>query len=171
MVAWTLVFHLIGLVFWVGSLLILTRILAVHTQETSVEARAVLSRLEMRLFKGFTHPGAALMVITGIMLVSQDPYYLRQNWLHFKLLLVVILIALDLRVYFRAKAFQAGKIQLTHRECMTLHGFIALVFFGIVILVLVKPFGMAARRTSKVEPGGRNQLSTSACQVRRPYTS
>src|ERR1039458_2469616 len=147
MVAWTLVFHIIGLVFWLGGLLVVTRILAIHTEETSVEIRATLSRLEARLFKGFTHPGAALMVITGIMLVSHDPDYLRQHWLHAKLLLVMILIVLDLRLYFRARAFQAGKIQLSRGECMAMHGVIALVFVGILICVLTKPFSMPARKT------------------------
>lgn len=147
MVAWTLVFHITGLVLWLGSLLVVTRILAVHTDESSPEARAALGRLEMRLFKGFAHPGAALMVITGILLISQQRFVLREHWLHLKLLLVVILIALDLRVYFRAKAFHAGKVELRRGECMALHGAIALVFVGILILVLTKPFGLAVRGT------------------------
>jgi putative membrane protein len=150
MVAWTLVFHILGLVFWLGSLLVVTRVLAIHTEETSPEARAALGRLESKLLKGFTHPGAAVMVITGFILIAQDPGYLREHWLHAKLLLVVILIVLDLRVTFRAKAFQEGTIELSRGECMGLHGAIALVFLAIVILVLVKPFGVH-RRVAQLE--------------------
>ena len=81
------------------------------------------------------------MVITGFILVGHDPNLLRQHWLHAKLLLVVILIALDLRVTFRARAFQEGTAEVTRGEgCMALHGAIALVFTAILILVLVKPF-------------------------------
>lgn len=145
MVAWTLVFHLIGLVFWLGSLLAVTHILAVQTEEPSPEVRASLARLESKLLKGLAHPGAALMVVTGFLLVCEDPYFLRETWLHGKLLLVIILVALDLRVTFRAKAFQEGKIEMTRRECMALHGAISLVFFGILILVLLKPFGLHRR--------------------------
>jgi putative membrane protein len=162
MVAWTLVFHIIGLVFWLGSLLVVTRILAMHTEETSPEARAALTRVETRLFKGFAHPGAAIMVITGIILVSQDPHYLRQSWLHAKLLLVLILIVLDLRVYFRARAFQSGKIQMSRGECMAMHGVIALVFVGILILVLTKPFSMPARRSTQLEPRPSAPMSVTA---------
>src|ERR1017187_10167505 len=100
MVAWTLVFHISGLVFWLGSLLVVTHVLAMHTQETSPEARAALGRLESKLLKGLAHPGAAIMVITGFILVSHDPKLLQQHWLHAKLLLVVILVALDLRLTF-----------------------------------------------------------------------
>lgn len=148
MVAWILVFHLIGLVFWLGSLLAVTHILAIHTEEPSTEAQAALGRLEMRLLKGLAHPGAALMVITGITLIAENPHYLFEHWLRAKLLLVIVLIILDLRVYSRSKAFLAGRIELRRRECMVLHGAISLVFFGILILVLLKPFGMGTRRAS-----------------------
>ena len=153
MVAWTLVFHIIGLVFWLGSLLVVTQILAIHTEETSPETRVTLERLEMKLLKGLAHPGAALMVITGFILVYQDPLYLREHWLHGKLLLVIILVALDLRVTFRARAFQEGKIELSRRECMALHGAISLVFFAILILVLIKPFGLHRRQAQAGRAG------------------
>jgi putative membrane protein len=152
MVAWTLVFHIAGLVLWLGSLLAVTHILAVHTEETSPEARVTLGRLESKLLKGLAHPGAALMVTTGLILVAQDPEYLRQRWLHAKLLLVVVLVALDLRVSFRAAAFRGGKTEMTRRECTTLHGAISLVFFVILILVLIKPLGLIRRQALKT-PG------------------
>ena len=81
------------------------------------------------------------MVITGAILIGQHPHYLLEHWLHAKLLLVLVLIVLDLRVYFRATAFLAGRVELSRRECMALHGAISLVFFGILVLVLLKPFG------------------------------
>jgi len=148
MVAWILVFHLVGLVFWLGSLLVVTHVLAIHSEEPSPAARATLGRLEMKLLNGLAHPGAALMVITGIILIGENPHYLREHWLHAKLLLVAILLILDIRVYFRTSAFLAGRAQLRRRECMALHGAISLVFFGILILVLIKPFGMKVRRAS-----------------------
>ena len=140
MVAWTLVFHMIGLVFWVGSLLVVTHVLALRAGETSPEAQATLSILETKLLHGLAHPGAAIMVVTGFILVGHDPNLLRQHWLHAKLLFVIILIVLDLRVTFRARAFQEGTVKLTRGECMALHGAIALVFTAILILVLIKPF-------------------------------
>jgi protoporphyrinogen IX oxidase len=146
MVAWTLVFHICGLVFWLGSLLVVTQILALHTEETSPETRVTLGRLEMKLLRGLAHPGAAIMVVTGFILLGLDPNYLREHWLHAKLLCVVILVVLDLRLTFRARAYQQGNIELTRRECMFLHGAISLVFLVILILVLIKPFGLQRRQ-------------------------
>lgn len=145
-VAWILVFHLIGMVFWLGALLAVTHILAIHTETLSPEARSALGQLEMKLLNGLAHPGAALMLFTGFILVGQNPQYLREHWLQGKLLLVALMIVLDLRIYFRSKAFLAGSIELHRRECMALHGAISLVFFAILILVLVKPFGTKVRK-------------------------
>jgi uncharacterized membrane protein len=140
-VAWTLVFHLIGMVFWLGSLLAVTHILAMQTETRSPEARSALGRLAAKLLKSLAHPGAALMVLTGSILVGENPHYLREHWLQAKLVLVALLIILDLRLYFRGKAFLAGRIELKRRECMAMHGAISLLFFGILVLVLLKPFG------------------------------
>ncbi len=139
-VAWALVFHILGFVFWMGGLLVVTQVLAMHTEETAPEARDTLTRLENKLLKGIVHPGAAIAVLAGIVVVALQPDYLRQTWLHAKLSLVAILIALDLIVYFRAKAFHAGRIELRRRECKILHGAISLVFLGILVLVMIKPF-------------------------------
>jgi putative membrane protein len=140
MVAWMLVIHLTGLVFWLGSLLVVTHILAIHTQEISAESRAALGRLEMKLLKGLAHPGAALMVASGSVLLYLQSYALRERWLHLKLVLIVVLIALDLRIYFRARGFQAGRIELQRRECRAWHGIIAGLLLAILVLVLIKPF-------------------------------
>ena len=138
--AWLLVLHLPAMVWWVGSLLLVTVVLAIHCREAGLEARKVLTRLENKMFKWIIHPGAALMVITGVLLVLTEPeVYLRAHWLHAKILLVVFMVVLDLRIYFQAKAFQSGKIEMQRSECIGLHASVAAVFLGILILVLLKP--------------------------------
>jgi protoporphyrinogen IX oxidase len=141
LLAWTLVFHILGIVFWLGSLLVVTHLLAYDADSGSAEVHEVLNRAEGKLFKGIAHPGAIITVISGAILISTNPqHYVHAAWLHAKLFLVVILIALDAITYIRAKAFHAGKITLRRKECMMLHGGIALVFIGILIMVLIKPF-------------------------------
>ena len=141
LLAWTLVFHILGIVFWLGSLLVVTHLLAYDAESESVEVHEVLNRLEVKLFKGIAHPGAIITISSGAILISTNPqYYMHAAWLHVKLFLVIILIALDVITFIRAKAFHAGKITLQRKECMMLHGGIALVFIGILIMVLVRPF-------------------------------
>ncbi|HXH49637.1 MAG TPA: CopD family protein [Terriglobia bacterium] len=141
LMTWTLVFHILGIVFWLGSLLVVTHVLASDAESESAEVHEVLSRLEAKLFNGIAHPGAIIAVISGAILISTNTnYYLHAAWLHVKLFLVVIIIVLDAVTYVRAKAFHAGRITLQRKECMMLHGGIALVFIGILIMVLIKPF-------------------------------
>lgn len=139
-IAWALVFHVFGVVFWMAGLLVVTQVLAAHTNEKSPEARKVLERLELKLLNGLAHPGAAITLIAGITVVMMDPAFMRQTWLHAKLSLVAILIGLDFLVYWRTKGFHSGEIDLKRKECMMLHGAVSLVFLGILILVMIKPF-------------------------------
>lgn len=140
MLAWLLVFHLLGVIFWIGSLLIVTRILAIHTAEASAEARDSLARIERMLFNRMAHPAAAVVVLAGVGLIMTNPNFLREHWLHAKLLLVVLMIGLDLWLYKRASDFQAGRESLSRGDCMAFHGTIAVTLLAILILVLVKPF-------------------------------
>ncbi len=138
-VAWALVFHIFGIVFWIGGLLIVTQVLAMHSTEESMEGRRAFERLEVKLLRGIAHPGAAIAVIAGIVILSLEPNHLHQHWFHAKLLLVAILIALDLVVYRRAKQINMGE-KLTRGHFMMLHGAISLIFLGILVLVMIKPF-------------------------------
>lgn len=139
-IAWALVFHIFGVIFWMAGLLVVTQVLAAHTTEESPEARKAMERMEMKLLNGLAHPGAAITLIAGITVVMIDPTYMQQTWLHAKLSLVAILIGLDFLVYWRVKGFHAGEVKLKRSECMILHGAISLVLLGILILVMIKPF-------------------------------
>ncbi len=138
--AWVLVVHVVGFVFWIGGLLAATLMLAAHTGEGSVNGRQALAGLEKRLLSGFAAPGALLTILAGIAMLRIQPEYLREGWLHAKLFLVLIVLILHVMVATRATGFRAGRIELQRRECMMLHGAISLMFLGIVVLVLVKPF-------------------------------
>jgi protoporphyrinogen IX oxidase len=139
-VAWTLVFHIIGFVFWMAGLLVTTQVLSQHAEEPAPEARRALGFLERRLLNGIALPGAIITIGAGILVVVEQPGYLRETWLHMKLALVLILIGLNVAVYLRAKAFRSGETELTRRECKIWHGLISLVFLGIVVIVMIKPF-------------------------------
>jgi len=145
MFRWTLlfymlVFHMLGFVLWVGTLLIVTQLLIMHTEEASAEARGALGRAALRLLKRVAHPGAAVTVIAGLILIATNSqYYLRAAWLHAKLLLVAVLVASEVVLYVRTRRFAAGQIGLQRRAGMMMQAVIILLFLGIVALAVVKP--------------------------------
>jgi len=137
MVAWTLVIHTFGLVFWVSGLLVTAIVLWRHTQETSSDVRAVLARLERTFLRGMADPGALLTVLAGIALVASNrSYYLHARWLHMKLVFVVTLIGLHGVVAMRSKSYAAGRIQLRPSQVTTMLAIIVIVFLLILISTL-----------------------------------
>lgn len=137
---WALVAHVIGIIYWLGGLIVAAHILVRLGNESSPDARAALGEFENKLLKRIVHPGAAVAVLAGIGLLLADPEYLRQTWLHIKLVLVVVLIAVDLLMTVRVRAHQAGKGAIERRQASFLYGSVAVLLFFIVILAVLKPF-------------------------------
>lgn len=137
MIMWTLLFHIVGLVFWIGGLLVATSLLGQHADENFPEGQAALGQAEMRMLNGMATPGAVITIITGIILISgQTSFYLHATWFQAKLILVVCLIVLHIIAYSRARRFVAGRLLMPRKSWMILHGAISLVFLGILICVL-----------------------------------
>lgn len=97
---WVMVFHLIGVVFWVGGLLVLARVLRFHADEPP-SVRPVLSRLEGWLQYFFILPGALLVLGCGAWLTrNQGLAWLRVSlWMHAKLVLIALLCFVHLALW------------------------------------------------------------------------
>jgi putative membrane protein len=81
-----------------------------------------------------------VVIATGVLLVLNDPGFLRQGWLHAKLLLVLALVILDVRLYRRMLVLHALPSSVSRGEMFRLHGFIGLALIGVVFLAVVRPF-------------------------------
>jgi protoporphyrinogen IX oxidase len=133
-----LVGHVLGLVFWVGGLLVTSMALTRHTQEATAEARQALARLERIYMRGLADPGALLTILAGAGLISTNPsYYLHAPWLHIKLTFVLFLIGLHGRLAMRTKAFATGKIEMQRSEARLLVIATLFIFLSILIATLV----------------------------------
>jgi putative membrane protein len=137
MAAWTLVFHVFGIVLWIGGLLMTTLLLTRHTQETAPEARAALSRLERKSMRAMADPGALLTILAGItMIFTNSGYYLHANWLHIKLLFVVAMIILHGYIGVEMKGVQKGTGALTSGKAWFLFTAVLIIFLAILIVTL-----------------------------------
>lgn len=139
-VGWVLVFHLAGMVFWIGGLFLAMAAagapLTPGGEGTAArEQRAWLAKKGLR---GFAHPGAALIIVTGGLLFWLLPGVRMAPWLHAKLGLVAILIVFDLLLTARVRRMPAH--EPTPGQLGMFHGIISLLFLLILVLVLVKPF-------------------------------
>jgi putative membrane protein len=133
-----LVGHVLGLVFWVGGLLVTSMALTRHTQEASADSRQALARLERIYLRGLADPGALLTILAGASLIATNSsYYLHAPWLHIKLTFVLILIGLHGMVAMRTKAFSTGRITMQRREARLLVVATLFLFLSILIATLV----------------------------------
>jgi putative membrane protein len=133
-----LVGHVLGLVFWVGGLLVTSMALTRHTQEASADARQALARLERIYLRGLADPGALLTILAGASLIATNSsYYLHAPWLHIKLTFVLILIGLHGMVAMRTKAFSSGRITMQRSEARLLVVATLFPLLSILIATLV----------------------------------
>lgn len=139
-VEWVLVFHLAGMVLWIGGLIFAMTVAGAAALPSSATpgARETRAALAQKAMRGLAHPGAGLMVITGGLLLWLIPGVLTQAWLHAKLTLVVILIAFDLLLTVRLRRMPSQEISPS--QLGMFQGVITLLFLLILVLVLVKPF-------------------------------
>lgn len=68
--AWLKIIHIVGIVFWMGTLLIVTRVQAWSTGQTP-EVRDSVKGLTSRLMMGGALPGAILVIGAGLMMLAK----------------------------------------------------------------------------------------------------
>lgn len=137
MAAWTLVFHIFGIVLWIGGLLMTTVLLGRHAEESSPEARTALSRLEKKSMRAMADPGALIAILAGIGMIFTDPgYYLYAEWLHIKILFVIALIILHGYIGIEMKGLQKGTATLTSGKAWFLFSAVLVLFFAILVVTL-----------------------------------
>lgn len=141
---WYKVFHILGLLFWIGGLLDLTRILGYHVkEELAVQER--LSRMEFRMFWFVCTPGMVLSALMGTLMFfgggGIDVYFGGHGaWFHVKALLVVFLLAIHAITGKFIMDLKARPENISPARFKAIHGITGLFVTAIVILAIVKPF-------------------------------
>jgi putative membrane protein len=138
-VGWLLVFHLFGVIFWVGSLLLITSLLAMVPDEVGLPKERFIM-IASRLFYGGCNIGGVVTLLFGIGLMVEDKGVLREGWLHVKLGLVFILLLVHLRLHRRIVALSDNPSSVTRSEFRAIHGVVSLLLLAILVMAVLKPF-------------------------------
>jgi len=138
---WIKALHIIFVVTWFAGLFYLPRLFVYHTQAADSISIERFKIMERKLFYGIMTPSAVLAVLFGLTLYLHYGVGRGAGWMHAKLLLVLILIAHHAYL---------GKLMIDFKRDRNRHGHkfyrwlneipAAPVLFGVVILVVVKPF-------------------------------
>jgi protoporphyrinogen IX oxidase len=134
-----LVFHLFGVILWIGSLLVISSMMALVPDEVGA-ARERMIVIARRLFHVSSNIGAIVTVVFGIFLVLLNPNVMLHGWMHAKIALVLALLFFHVKLYRRVIALESDPGSATRREFSIIHGIVSLILFLILVLVLVRPF-------------------------------
>jgi putative membrane protein len=136
---WLLVLHLFGVIFWVGSLLLISSLLAMVSDEVGM-AKERFILVASRLFFSGCNIGGTIAIVFGILLMITKPLVLREHWFDAKLVLVFMMLMVHIRLHRRIVALEENPSAVTRSEFRVIHGLISALLLGILALAVIKPF-------------------------------
>jgi putative membrane protein len=134
-------FHVIAMVAWMAGMFYLPRLYVYHTEITPGTPEDLrFQTMERRLLRAIMNPAMILTILLGMAMILQNPAYLQQGWLHAKLGLVFLMLALHGYLAKCRKDFATGRNTKSARFYRILNEAPTLLLIAIVILAVVQPF-------------------------------
>ena len=135
---WIKAFHIIFMVTWFAGLFYLPRLFVYHAMSEDHTSLQRFKIMERKLYFGIMTPGAILTIVFGLWLWLG--YGFTGAWLHYKLILVIVLVAYHLWCGQLLLRFRDDRNQHGHVFYRWFNEFPVLLLIAIIILVVVKPF-------------------------------
>lgn len=137
---WLRALHIIFVVCWFAGLFYLPRLFVNYAACEHPETRSHLAVMARKLYR-FVTPFMALTIVFGVALISINPtYYLHAVWLWLKLAGVVFLVVYHFQCGRYVKAINENTDTHSHVFYRFFNEVPVLFLFGIVFLVVLKPF-------------------------------
>lgn len=141
--AWLKTFHIVFMVTWFAVLFMLPRLMVYHIETNDPETRTKFIEWERRTYL-LGHVAFGLMLLFGMAVlignVQLSPLYMKQGWLHAKLLLVALLFGYFIYCGVLSKKIAAGSNTKTSKWMRLFNEIPAAFLIAIIALVVVKPF-------------------------------
>lgn len=137
----SLAFHIVGMIMWLGSLLILTRVLRAFADAPSSSLGAtgeILRAVIKRAWFGFGLGGLAISLASGLyqITVKGMAYYMSQGWFHGKLTFIIVLLVDSFLVHKSVISVCNGG-GVSRKMIGMLHGLAGLSLIVIVFLTMI----------------------------------
>jgi len=141
---WFKTLHIVGVVVWFAGLFYLVRLFIYHREAAELEPpiraafEAQYSVMEQRLANIITTPGMVVAVAMAVGLLSVNPAWLHQGWMHAKLAFVAALLAYHAFCYRLMGQLQRGACTWSGRQLRALNELPTLLLVVVVMLVVFK---------------------------------
>jgi putative membrane protein len=137
---WLKAFHIIAVVCWFAGLFYLPRLFVYHVKAQDSTSRERFEIMERKLYRGIMTPSMVAVLTLGVWMLVLYPDFLKQHWMHAKLLLVACLVVYHFLCGRHRIQLAAGSSHHSERYFRIFNEVPVLFLIAIVILVVVKPF-------------------------------
>jgi protoporphyrinogen IX oxidase len=141
---WFKALHIVGVVVWFAGLFYLVRLFIYHREADELEAplrqafQEQYGLMERRLANIITTPGMAVAVVMALGLLSVQPGWLKEGWMHSKLAIVALLLAYHAFCYRLMGQLQQGTCRWSPKQLRALNELPTLLLVAAVMLVVFK---------------------------------
>ena len=141
---WFKTLHIVGVVVWFAGLFYLVRLFIYHREAEEIEAALVepfqqqYALMARRLANIITTPGMVVAVVCAAGLLSVNPSWLQQGWMHAKLAFVAALLAYHAFCYRLMGQLQQGTCRWSPKQLRALNELPTLLLVIVVMLVVFK---------------------------------
>jgi putative membrane protein len=141
---WFKTLHIVGVVVWFAGLFYLVRLFIYHREAEELDAplrqafQDQYGLMERRLANIITTPGMVVAVVCAVGLLSVNPAWLHQGWMHAKLAFVVALLAYHAFCYRLMGQLQHGVCLWSPKQLRALNELPTLLLVIVVMLVVFK---------------------------------
>nr|HML30981.1 protoporphyrinogen oxidase HemJ [Hyphomicrobium sp.] len=137
---WIKALHVIAIIAWMSGMLYLPRLFVYHADAPVGSPQSETFKImEARLLNIITTPAMVVAWVLGLWLAWQGGFW-SAPWLHAKLALVLALSGLHGYLSAATRAFREDRNTKPARHWRIVNEIPTVLMFGIVILVIVKPF-------------------------------
>ncbi len=141
---WFKTLHIVGVVVWFAGLFYLVRLFIYHREAAELEPplrqafENQYALMERRLANIITTPGMVVAVVCAVGLLSVNPAWLHQGWMHAKLAFVLALLAYHAFCYRLMGLLRQGQCLWSGRQLRALNELPTLLLVIVVMLVVFK---------------------------------
>jgi len=133
--------HIITAILWVGALFAMGRTMLAHRNiedsDHSSALRDQLGRLEKSIYQSFANPFMMLVFVAGIVMIGMHSGYMKNGWMHIKLLLLIFLLVQHILMKGQMSKMDTDKMPSAKRLKSNIL-ILVILFSAIVFLAVFK---------------------------------
>lgn len=135
--------HILAVIFWVGSLVSITRLLGL-AKTLDGDARAKVTDGARAIYRSVSSSAMGIALLTGLAIIGANTGLFRMGWFHPKLTAALVMLALHFVLGVKVRKAQAATDDAGYRSAVAAVGAIQ---WAVVLTALLAVFAVVVLKT------------------------